>query len=346
MSYKLTVIIPTYNSELNILPSIESVINQSIGFENIELILVDDGSTDSTRNILNEYSRKYENIKCFFPKEHCGNAGRGRNIGINNSTSNYIMFLDSDDYFIKNICEVLFNTITKYDKDIVMCNHKVIKNGDFSIAKDIKQDFTISFYDPQKDETIFNNGYMWNKIFKKEYLNKYNIRCPENFICEDLVFGIEAFLYTPEIIFLNKYYGYLYNVRDSKTNYSTMNKANLRKFNETLEAFYKSVEILKNHEKEDLIKFILKNQFTTLISLFIRLDIDRKTKIKCLEELYEFKKYANLYYPINENWAEFFNKNIEKRNFSFLIIYSKFLNYLYNSKGIRELYRKIYKNYD
>ncbi|WP_142406486.1 glycosyltransferase family 2 protein, partial [Heyndrickxia sporothermodurans] len=95
---KVTVITPVYNSEKHLRKTIDSVINQSIGFENIEYILIDDCSTDSSRDILLDYSSKFDNIIVVFLKCNTGTPGKPRNIGIHLSTSKYITFLDADDW--------------------------------------------------------------------------------------------------------------------------------------------------------------------------------------------------------------------------------------------------------
>ena len=79
MDYKVSVIIPVYNAEKYLKNAIESVINQTIGFENIELILVDDNSTDESPKIILDYSEKYENIVSFLSNENHGLPGFGRN---------------------------------------------------------------------------------------------------------------------------------------------------------------------------------------------------------------------------------------------------------------------------
>ena len=101
--YKVSVIMPVYNAEEYLGNALDSVINQSMGFENIELILVDDKSTDNSRNIIEEYSNIYYNIKPIFLDENSGCPGIPRNVGIKNASSDYIMFIDNDDeYFAIN----------------------------------------------------------------------------------------------------------------------------------------------------------------------------------------------------------------------------------------------------
>ena len=97
VEYQVSVIIPVYNAEKNLKNTVQSVINQSIGFENIELILVDDASTDDSKNIIKSLSKEYNNIIHYYSKKNHGAPGFGRNTGLKLATSNYIMFLDNDD---------------------------------------------------------------------------------------------------------------------------------------------------------------------------------------------------------------------------------------------------------
>ena len=126
--YLITVICPTYNCEKYIQRTINSIINQTIGFENIELIFVDDCSTDSTKNIIAEYSKEYKNIVPFFLKENHGFPGFGRNLGIKKSKSEYIMFIDNDDEYSPEYCEKMYNTIKFFDTDVVSSNFQMIEN--------------------------------------------------------------------------------------------------------------------------------------------------------------------------------------------------------------------------
>ena len=91
MAYKVSVIMPIYNAEKNLENTIKSVINQTIGFENIELILVDDASTDNSKKIIKRFQEKYPNIIAYFSENNHGFPGFGRNIGLKLATSEYIM---------------------------------------------------------------------------------------------------------------------------------------------------------------------------------------------------------------------------------------------------------------
>ena len=111
--YYLTMIIPVFNSDDCLDVAVNSVINQTIGFENIELIIVDDCSTDNTRDMIKDYEEKYPNIKGIFLHKNNGGAGIPRNIGIKDASSKYLMFMDADDEYEKDACEIFYNKIVK-----------------------------------------------------------------------------------------------------------------------------------------------------------------------------------------------------------------------------------------
>ena len=130
MEYKITVISPCYNAENTLKRCVDSIIMQSIGFENIELILYDDGSTDDTRKIIQDYSNKYKNIVPIFSNSNNG-PGFGRDLAISKSNGEHIMFIDSDDEYELTICETLLNEVND-DIDIVSCNYVFIDEDDYS----------------------------------------------------------------------------------------------------------------------------------------------------------------------------------------------------------------------
>ena len=98
--YKISMIIPTFNVEDDLKRAMDSLLNQTFGFENIEVLLVDDFSTDNTRQLILDYANQYDNIKHIFLESNSGSAGKPRNIGIKHATADYIMFLDNDDEYV------------------------------------------------------------------------------------------------------------------------------------------------------------------------------------------------------------------------------------------------------
>ena len=137
--YKLSVIIPTFNTGVFLHESLGSIINQSIGFENVEVILVDDKSSDPlTLSIIDDYVSKYSNIKVIYLEENSGFPGRPRNVGIDASTSDYVIVMDHDDSYEIDAFEHLYNTITKENADMVSSNY-------FEEYKNIKEKHTYIF---------------------------------------------------------------------------------------------------------------------------------------------------------------------------------------------------------
>ena len=116
--YKISVIIPVFNSSLYLDHCLSTVVNQTL--KDIEIILIDDGSTDDSLNVIKNYAKKYNNIK-YTSKENEGQA-IARNIGIQMSSGEFITFIDSDDYIELNMLEKLYNIAKPDNSDIVLCD--------------------------------------------------------------------------------------------------------------------------------------------------------------------------------------------------------------------------------
>ena len=115
----ISVIVPVYNVEKYLSKCLESILNQS--FSQFELILVNDGSTDASGEICNEYAQKYEKIKVIHQKN--GGLSSARNTGIDNATGKYIGFVDSDDYIVPEMYKNLVETAKKYNAQMVTCRY-------------------------------------------------------------------------------------------------------------------------------------------------------------------------------------------------------------------------------
>ena len=178
--YLISVIIPIYNLEpFYIDCCISSLKNQTIGFENIEVILVDDGSIyPSSKNILNKINDEYENVKVIFLDLNSG-PGLARNVGILESSAKYITFLDHDDYFIRDICEIYYENMVKEDVDILItnsinitANSLELENWDF-----LNLNQSEKTYDNYSDNLdIFNLSFLiGSRAYRKDFLIKNNL---------------------------------------------------------------------------------------------------------------------------------------------------------------------------
>lgn len=140
---------PIFNAEKHLKFSLDSIINQTIGIENIQVILVNDCSTDSSNLIIDDYVNKYDNFLAIHLKENIGGAYGPRNIGLKYATGDYLMFLDSDDSYKLDACEILYNTISsnEYDNlDLVFGRYKRIYPN-FEGTEDV----ILKSYSPYKD---------------------------------------------------------------------------------------------------------------------------------------------------------------------------------------------------
>ena len=112
MEDKISIILPIFNVGPHLRGGIDSLINQTIGNENLEIIMVDDCSTDESGKIIDEYDEKYDCCKAIHLEKNTGAANGPRNRGIEECSGDYIMFLDPDDRYTLDACEVLYNAVT------------------------------------------------------------------------------------------------------------------------------------------------------------------------------------------------------------------------------------------
>ena len=171
---KISVIVPIYNVEKYLEKCLESLVNQTI-IDDIEIICINDCSTDNCLKILNEYKAKYSNsIKIINHIKNCG-VSTSRNDGLKIAKGEYVGFVDPDDWVDYNFFEKLYNTAIKEKADIVKGNLKIIYNNKVN---------EIYF-----KKTFKNENYFFSAIYKNNFIKKYSLKFPENIkIGEDIVF--------------------------------------------------------------------------------------------------------------------------------------------------------------
>ena len=277
--YKVSVIMPVYNAEEYLRNALDSVINQSMGFENIELILVDDKSTDNSRSIMEEYSSKYPNVKSIFLEENTGCPGIPRNIGIKNATSDYIMFIDNDDEYLPEICDKLYDTMITEAVDIVVCDALWTDNhGD--LRRPISSDEVV-----YGEEIIyFDNVNIWNCIFKKSIILHNDISFIDG-INEDTLFTLEYYLHSEKLVYLKGFVGYHHFLR--------MDSSSLTSFywDSNVVKSYDSLVKLLEGTNCDLNRFFKKKIQTSLVNTII---LENNKEVKdMLTLLYKFERKIN-----------------------------------------------------
>ncbi len=211
--YKLSVIIPVYNVENYLKECLDSIINQTL--EDIEIICIDDGSTDNSPNILQEYQKKYKRIK-IITKENGGQAS-ARNLGIKEAQGEYIAFVDSDDFIEAEMLEKLYSKAKNNSLDIAMCKIATYNNQTGEIKDNVWYYMLGVFRDFEKD--IFSHKDTkeftcniavtpYNKIYKTSLLKENNIRFPEGLIFEDEKFFFDAYLRAKRVSIVDEFLYY------------------------------------------------------------------------------------------------------------------------------------------
>lgn len=182
---KVSVVVPVYNVEDYLRRCLDSLVNQTL--EDIEIIVVNDGSPDNSQDIIDEYVEKYPGKVKGLIKEN-GGLSDARNFGIPNCKGEYVAFVDSDDYVDLTMYEKLYNEAITKKSEIVVCGYFKVNDQDLTMKS--AQMGSMELYDksakeePQVIEA--NAPYAWNKLVKRTLLEKTGIRFPKGYIFEDI----------------------------------------------------------------------------------------------------------------------------------------------------------------
>ena len=213
MPDKISIIIPVYNVAKYLGEALDSVINQT--YTNWEAICVNDGSTDNSLEILNEYANKDSRF-IIINQENRG-VSNARNTALEKVTGKYIMFLDSDDFFKKEALETALKTIQSQNVDICVFGYEQLVNNELiksyrskliekTIGENLAPDFTVYLF-------------LWSKIYRTDFIKKYNLRFEEDqHTAEDVIFMYETIFNGATHGLLNKQlYVYRTNRKNSLT---------------------------------------------------------------------------------------------------------------------------------
>lgn len=201
---KLSVIIPCYNVEKYLSKCIDSVIDNHL--EDLEIILVNDGSKDNTINIINDYKNKYPNIIEVIDQKNQG-LSMARNAGIEKATGDYITFLDSDDYVDNDFYRKLMDKVKEYQYDIVVADVKMIYiDHDIIVNLGIEKDCKTKEEVKELMPTLYPAA--CNKIYRKEFIKEFKFKKGVWF--EDVEFLYKIFPNIESIgLVKDTYYNYL-----------------------------------------------------------------------------------------------------------------------------------------
>lgn len=301
---KVSVIVPVYNVEKYIRKCLDSLVNQTL--KEIDIILVDDGSTDSSASIIKEYEDKYENIKYY--KKDNGGLSDARNYGMQYANGKYIAFLDADDYVDISLYQTMYEKAKKEDSDIVDCNfYWTYRNKN---KKDIGKK-----YEGKKEMLEKGRVVAWNKLYKKELLDEANIQFPKGLIYEDVEFFYKLIPYVQRVSFVKT--PLIYYIQRKTSIANTQNEKNKDIFTvlENVILYYKQKNLYDTYKEE--LEY-------TYMRLLLCSSLKRITKIKDIKIRKELlnKTWVNL----NENFPNWRQNKILNTNLDMKKRYMKSIN--------------------
>lgn len=286
---KISIIMPIYNVEQYLEQCLDSCINQTL--EDIEVICVNDGSSDNSLQILENYAKKDARIK-IINQENQG-ISETRNNGFKSASGDYILFLDSDDWLKENACEIAYNQIIENNNDFVYFSHLIYsestgKYREVSIAKfieKIKDERQINLKKVKNANYVFN-AYVWNKLYKRQWLIKNNICFIEGKGEEDLPYTILVYLNSNSMSYIKKPL-YIYRERSNSLTW-TVNINNLVKSRDI------PIQYISNaQDSGNMFKVYLTYYFSNLCHWYVKipLDNDQRKQFKelILKSFYKLK---------------------------------------------------------
>lgn len=238
--YKVSVLVPVYNTEKTLSKCLDSILEQTM-IDDIEIVIVNDGSTDNSQNIIDKYASKYKNIIEYKQKNQ--GLGATRNKGIEIATGEYIAFLDSDDWADKDYYELMYKKAKEENSDLVISSYIVdIPNSNTQSVTKHKIEDKISYL----NELLKGNiaGFSWNKLYKKSLITDNRLKFPlrgelEN--VEDQYFSLRCVALANNISFMN----------DSNIHYIIHSQSIVRKYqdglyNDILNLYKSNKEFMSN----------------------------------------------------------------------------------------------------
>ncbi|MCR4662928.1 MAG: glycosyltransferase [Endomicrobiaceae bacterium] len=271
---QITIIIPVYNVEKYLKQCLDSIINQT--FKDFECICVNDGSTDNSLQILQEYAKKDNRIKIINQKN--SGSSVARNNGIKNANTKYITFIDSDDWITENYLEVLYNKAEETKADIVRASYKFYfqEENSYKSAK-IREIHKINNNsDIERLYKGYAGAFVWGKVYKTALIKDNNLLFYEGFTAEDCPFSALVYLYSKEISFIE-------NELLFYRKYNLSITSNTQK--QLTDAFFNFITLTKDLQKRNFNQKEVK-EFCIDIFLYKLGNLGKRISKKTAEEIY------------------------------------------------------------
>lgn len=307
---KVSIIIPIFNVEKYVHKTIDSVTTQTE--KDIEIILVDDGSTDGSGKICDEYALKDERIRVIHKTN--GGLSSARNAGIKVASSDYIMLLDGDDFLNAHAVSILNETMEKYPSDFIQFHYQEVREND----NDLIENHNEQIYQAHSLQEMYSNLYkaggefasactkMYRKDVIKEVLFK-NIRHEDEMWCTDAFRNGMTVTYIPNVL-------YYYVMRENSIIHSSFNLKKLDVF----KVIDERIKTLEYNNLQEYIHIEYERMFMSIISLYSQ--TSKKSERNMLKDIYMNKKNS-LYKNARFDGKFKLLTKLMRINFKFIIIY-------------------------
>lgn len=256
MNPTVSIIVPVYNTEKYLHRCVDSILNQE--FNDFELLLMDDGSTDSSGAICDEYAKKDSRIRVFH-KENTG-VSDTRNLALDNARGIYLQFLDSDDWITPDATRLFVRTAQENNCDLVISDFYRVVGERLSRKGDIEDDRVMNLEQfashMMENPADFYYGVLWNKLYRRDIVETWHLRMASDISwCEDFMFNLEYIRHAGRFCALQAPLYYYVKTKGSlisqSTNFSNVIKMKLMVF-EYYDNFYKHILNEEDYEKNRL----------------------------------------------------------------------------------------------
>lgn len=323
----ISVIIPVYNVENYLEECLESLLKQT--YKETEIIIIDDGSTDKSMEIIKSYSKKFNKFN-LISQENSGVA-QVRNIGLSKASGEYVLFVDSDDFLEPLMIETMYNKAAYNRSDIVICDYYIYYDANKKIiAKYDCNAFVYSGDEVIKMMTEFKiQGQLWNKMFKRETLIKNNFHFEKGRIIEDIFPVFKLIENCSNITFINKPL-YYYRQRNNSYVYN-VNKKLLDDYYYAMSNIMSYVEKRYSCMKKESINIFKSNVLAMLICNYIKFAGTKKEN----QEINSYIKNFDVSFKILCGIKNISNVN-KFKTILWKLKFAKILKYFYHRKIILE----------
>lgn len=270
LNEKISVILPIYGVEKYLDECMEHIVNQT--YQNLEIIMIDDGSKDNCPKMCDEWARKDSRIRVIHKK----NAGLGfaRNSGLEIATGKYVVFIDSDDFIDNNMIQVLYEQLIKNKADTVYCGINRVYNNFIEEVPMIYGDEIFQGNDirikilyrmlgqsPERDDGTYFYMSVWHALYSMDLIKKNNIKffSEREFMCEDIGFHIQYLFYAKKVVHVAKpLYYYRLNIGSLSTKFDP------NRFERIKKLYIQILDLLEKRFEEKEYKDIVNGWFLSL----------------------------------------------------------------------------------